>query len=267
MRIRPLTMPINRPFSFSSLPPVVRGLVVANAAVFLAQWFAGGRMVPLLGLVPARVLQDLWLWQVATYMFLHANFLHLLFNMYVLWAFGRELELRWGSGPFLWFYLICGWGAGVFNVLFSPSSLNPSIGASGAIYGLLVAFAMMFPEAVLLLYFLIPMKARHVVILFAALEFMLGFSGAGSGVANLAHLGGMVTGYVYLKSGSWNFRLPAFLRRRPKSQALQRKNRFHDLDAEVDRILDKILKQGLNSLTADEREVMRRYSQSKGPRA
>ncbi len=260
-------MPINQPFSFRSLPPAVRGLILANSVVFVAQLFSGGRLTALFGLTPARVLQDLWLWQIATYMFLHGGLFHFLLNMYVLWAFGREIERQWGAGAFLWYYLVCGWGAGVFNVLFSPNAMTPSIGSSGAIYGVLVAFAVLFPQAVLYLYFLIPLRARQVVILFAAVEFLAGFSGAASGVANLAHLGGMLTGFLYLKSGSLRDRwasLPGRVRGWFSAKARQKPEpRFHDLSQEVDRILDKILKQGVNSLTPEEQELMRRYSKTK----
>jgi membrane associated rhomboid family serine protease len=262
-------LPLNQPLNFRSLPPGIRALVVLNGAVFLAQWLIGPRVTGLFGLAPERVLQDLWLWQLASYMFLHGGFFHLLLNMYVLWTFGREIENQWGTGPFLWYYLLCGLGAGVFNVLMSPGASAPSIGASGAIYGVLAAFAVLFPHTVVYLYFLIPLRARQLVILFAAIEFMAGFSGAASGVANLSHLGGMLTGFLYLKSDSLRFRLGGvrqkmrkWLRPAPRRSS-SAAPRFHDADAEVDRILDKILKEGVASLTSDEQEFMRRYSNSK----
>jgi hypothetical protein len=176
----------------------------------------------------------------------------------------------WGSLSFLWYYLLCGWGAGVCNVLFTPSATYPSIGASGSIYGLLVAFGVLFPQAVLYLYFVIPMRARQAVILFAVIEFLAGFSGAASGRANIAHLGGMLTGFIYLKSGSW--RLPKmdfsnligkFSSKKPSSSAKGGGVPMHELSEEVDRILDKILKEGMESLTPEERELMRRYSKMK----
>ena len=260
---------LNQPLSFRALPPAIRGLLLANGAAFLLQWTLGGQVAALFGLVPARVLQDLWLWQTLTYMFLHGGFFHLLLNMYVLWTFGRELENQWGSAPFLWYYLLCGWGAAVFNVLLSPNSASPSVGASGAIYGLLAAFALTFPQAVLYLYFFIPLRARQVVILFAAVEFLAGFSGASSGAANFAHLGGMLTGFLYLKSGSlrwkWRFLSSRWSRPRPARAAPRAKTevKFHDLHQEVDRILEKISKQGIDSLTSEEQELMRRYSRMK----
>lgn len=262
-------MPLNQPFSFKGLPPAIRGLIVLNTLGFLLHLVLGARINQIFGLVPSRVLQDLWLWQIATYMFLHGGFFHFLLNMYVLWAFGREIEREWGSGPFLWYYLLCGWGAGVFNVLFSPHSTLPSVGASGAIYGLLVAFALLFPQAVLYLYFVIPLRARQVVVLFAAIEFLAGFSGASSGVANLAHLGGMLTGFLYLKSGGLGASLLGLASRwrqkkpRVRPARDRRAVQFHDLSAEVDRILDKISKDGMASLTSEERDLMERYSRMK----
>lgn len=261
-------MPLNQPLNFRALPPGIRALIVVNTALFLGQWLMGPQVTALLGLAPARVLQDLWLWQLATYMFLHGGFFHLLLNMYVLWTFGREIEHQWGTGPFLWYYMLCGLGAGVFNVLLSPNAAAASIGASGAIYGVLVAFAVLFPQTVVYLYFLIPLRVKQLVILFAAVEFMAGFSGASSGVANLAHLGGMLTGFLYLKSDSLRWRLGGVRKRvrqwiKTKPKRAAEAPRFHDADAEVDRILDKILKDGVGSLTRDEQEFMRRYSNSK----
>ncbi|HRY29654.1 MAG TPA: rhomboid family intramembrane serine protease [Elusimicrobiota bacterium] len=258
-------MVINRPLSFRSLPPTIRGLIVLNGVVYLVQLFGGSRLVALLGLSPARVLQDLWLWQLTTYMFLHGGFFHFLLNMYVLWAFGREIERQWGSWSFLWYYLLCGWGAGVFNVLFSPTSPLPSIGSSGAIYGVLVAFAVMFPQSIIYLYFVIPFRAWQMVLMFAAIEFLAGFSSAATGVANLAHLGGMATGYVYLKGSSFRWQVGRFLKNLRQTVTKKRADgpALHDLDSEVDRILDKILKQGVNSLSREEQELMRRYSKMK----
>ncbi|MBI4397430.1 MAG: rhomboid family intramembrane serine protease, partial [Elusimicrobia bacterium] len=254
------------------LPPAVRGLIVANGVVFLLQLIVGPRLVATFGLSSAKVLQDLWLWQIVTYMFLHGGIFHLLLNMYVLWAFGREIENRWGSGPFLLYYLICGLGAAVFNVLLSPGAMRASIGASGAIYGVLVAFAILFPQAVLYLYFVIPLRAWQLVALFAVIEFLAGFSGAASGVANLAHLGGMLTGFLYLKSGSVGaFAGKAASRWRgwfqkkaqPRARRDSRKVELHELSREVDRILDKILKEGIDSLTPEEQDLMKRYSKMK----
>jgi hypothetical protein len=141
------------------------------------------------------------------------------------------------------------------------------VGASGAIYGLLVAFAMMYPTAVFYLWFLIPLRAKHAVILFAGLELMFSFSSNSSGIANLAHLGGMATGFLYLKSASWRLawrrRRGRWAERAGRRVEVQREARFHELGREVDRILEKISREGLSRLTPEERSLMERYSRQK----
>jgi membrane associated rhomboid family serine protease len=257
----------SEPLFFKSLPKGVKGLLVANVAVFLAQWFYGPQMVSLLGLTPYRVVHNLWLWQPVTYLFLHSGSFHILLNMYMLWSCGREIEYRWGTPRFLFFYFLCGLGAAALNVAFSPHAMQPAIGASGAIYGILVAIAFMFPNAVFRLYFLVPLRAWQAVILFAVIEFMISLSGINSGMATFAHLGGMLTGFLYMKSGTWrlDFRNLAGRAAQWKSGRAEAKRtqRFHDLGQEVDRILEKISKQGIGSLSREEEELMRRYSGNK----
>ena len=134
-------------------------------------------------------------WQLFTYMFLHGDFWHIGLNMFMLWMFGTPLEDLWGSRRFLKYYLITGLGAGVVNALLSPSS---AIGASGAIYGLLLAYAMSFPNRqILLLLFPFPIRAKYLVIIVGAIDLVLMFFH--DGIAHLAHLGGLLTGYLYLK--------------------------------------------------------------------
>jgi membrane associated rhomboid family serine protease len=260
-------MPLNHPLSFKTLPIGVKSLLTVSAAVFAAQFLTQGRLVPVLGLVPVRVTRDLWLWQPFTYAFLHGGFFHFILNMYILWAIGREIEFRWGTVRFLAYFFACAAGAALFNVAFTPFSPQASIGASGAIYGLLVAFAVLYPAAVIYLYFFIPMKVWHVVIFLGAMAFLAGLSGASSGVANLAHLGGLLTGYLILKAGPFLGGVPAVggslwdgVRRwRVRKRTVQ----FHDVELEADRLLEKILKRGVDSLTGEERAFMDRYSRSK----
>jgi len=258
------------PFSFSSFRGAVKALVLANVAVFVLQWILPGLLERAFGLIPIKIIGGFQIWRLFTYMFLHGGFFHILMNMFVLWMFGKELESSWGTREFLKFYFICGVGAGLFNTLFEPFSPIPIIGASGSIYGILVAFAMVFPDSIIYLYAIIPMKAKHFVILIGVMEFLASFHGSASVIARFAHLGGMATGYFYLKSFGFRSVLNNFFQKltgffvvkkaipkRPKKQSED------DLVKEVDRILEKVLVQGAESLTDKEREVMRRYSSMK----
>jgi membrane associated rhomboid family serine protease len=171
--------------------------------IFFLQAFdsiAGGpSIVDKFGLRPADVTQKLYLWQVVTYMFLHGGFLHILFNMLSLWMFGSELENVWGARQFTKFFFICGIGAGLLTVLFSPGSAIPTIGASGAVYGILAAFGILFPNRIIIFY-IFPIPAKWFVLIVGAMAFFSSFS-AGSGIAHIAHLGGMLCGLIYLRGG------------------------------------------------------------------
>lgn len=186
------------PVDFRNLPPAIRILMIANVVGFLA-----GLVVPdlhnLFGLVPQQVLFQRWVWQPVTYLFLHGNLWHLIFNLFALWMFGMPVEAQWGERDFLKYYFLCGLGAAAAHLALAPHSGIPVIGASGAVYGLLVAFAMLYPDAVVYLYFLIPIKAAHMALLFGAIEFFAGATGSTPGVARFAHLGGMLTGYLYIR--------------------------------------------------------------------
>jgi membrane associated rhomboid family serine protease len=268
------------PLDWDRLSFSLRSLIIANLIAFLLQWVLEMRLpiVELFSLIPYHVTHDFWLWQLATYMFLHGGVLHLFFNMLMLWMFGNVLEAQWGSAEFLKYYFICGIGAAVTSVLFGTfhllgaNPLTPTIGASGAIFGLLVAFGMVYPEAVVYVWFFIPMTARSMAVVFGALELVLTLSSSRSGVAGFAHIGGMLTGYLYLKWG-WRMRNPFRSLSRAvaggvsgavsgAATAVRRKRRqaSDDLENEVNRILDKVLVEGEQSLTAEEREVMRRYA-------
>ncbi len=189
-----------------SLSTMVRLLIAWNVIFFLIQILAGrfvrgldGLIVTYLGLTPALVTGHGWIWQLATYMFLHGGFFHILLNMLALWMFGSELEYLWGSKRFLQYYFITGIGAAITNTLVQPHSMIPIIGASGAIYGLLLAYGMYFPERRIYLYFLFPIPAKYFVIIFGGLEFLEAFSRSHDGVAHIAHLGGILFGFLYLR--------------------------------------------------------------------
>ncbi|HKT11830.1 MAG TPA: rhomboid family intramembrane serine protease [Terriglobia bacterium] len=202
----------------SFFPPftrMVKALIIITAAVFVVTYlplrlFGWQSPFIYLGLQPYAVVHRLYLWQLVTYLFLHGGFFHILFNMFALWMFGPDLEQMWGESEFLKFYLVCGIGAGVFDVVLntlfgSPNSLT--IGASGAIYGLLLAFGLLFPNRPIFIWFIIPIPAKWFVVIIGAIEFFSEISGPGSGIAHLAHLGGMLVAYLYLRGGGFSGRM------------------------------------------------------------
>ncbi|HSP90336.1 MAG TPA: rhomboid family intramembrane serine protease [Vicinamibacterales bacterium] len=187
------------------LTPAVRLLVILNTAAYLL-----GLVVPMLsiwlGLVPALVFERWWFWQPVTYMFLHGTLFHLLFNMLALWMFGVDLERRWGTRFFARFYAVCGIGAAATTLVVSllpfgfaeQMYASVTVGASGAIYGLLVAYAMTYPNRPVYLYMLFPIPARIFVLIIGAVSFLSSVSETRGGVAHAAHLGGLLAGYLYL---------------------------------------------------------------------
>ena len=174
--------------------------MIIMGATFLLQMLVGGWMEFYFGLIPILVWKKYFLWQLFTYIFLHGGFSHIFFNLLALWWFGGELENYWGSKKFLFYFLFCGIGAGICTVLFTPDIYQriPVIGASGAIYGILLAFAWLFPNRPILIYFLFPVPAKYMVIIFGLIEFFSSMGGSGGGVAHLTHLGGLLFGFFYM---------------------------------------------------------------------
>ncbi|MCC7007880.1 MAG: rhomboid family intramembrane serine protease [Acidobacteria bacterium] len=196
-------------FGPGPITPAVRVLIIANVVVFLLTFVAPGPTVGFLGLTPEDVLGAGRVWQLATYLFVHSPYAlsHILFNMLALWMFGVELERRWGTPAFTKYYFLTGVGAGVCTLLVSllpfgwaaRTYATTTIGASGAIYGLLMAWAMLFPHRQILFMFVFPLRARIFVLIIGALAFFSAIGASGSGVANLAHLGGLLVGWFYLQ--------------------------------------------------------------------
>lgn len=194
-----------RPYvSGSGMPPGVKALLIANCAVFLLQFFGRGHLDGLLAyfvLTPVEVVRTFFLWQLVTYTFIHGGILHLVFNMLVVWWFGRDLEETWGTRAFLRFYFLCGALAGVCVILADYLFGNPSLsmlGSSGAIYAILAATAALWPDRELLFYFLFPIKVKYFVLIVAAITFFQSYGGAG-GAANIALLSGFLFGYLLVK--------------------------------------------------------------------
>lgn len=280
---------------FSYFPPVIKYLLISNVAIFILQHFifAGFRLggvqlntyfMKYFALNPiGSDVFTFYPWQLITYIFMHGGFWHLFLNMFALWMFGVELENIWGSRKFFAYYLMCGVGAGLSNLFLSPviGGLQlPTIGASGAVYGILVAFAMLFPNREIYLYFLLPIKAKYFVAAYMLLEI---FSvGSNTGIAHLAHLGGGIIGFVYLiltKNNVYDlFRFNKKPRVTPQRPTNIYSNRYYEkfnkpsdddiIDADyfeksdeitqekIDEILDKIGKYGYKSLSEEEKRIL-----------
>jgi membrane associated rhomboid family serine protease len=191
------------------LPDGVKWLLIINVSIFLLMFFSWGTRFadPFrpLGLVPRMVVESFAIWQLFTYMFLHSpvDLSHILVNMLTLWWIGSALEQTWGKRRFLRYYLLCGVGAGVCVVLLNYAFKSPdvwTIGASGAIYGILLAFGVLYPNVTMLFMLIFPMKAKYMVMLLGAIAFLFTMRGPGGGVSHVAHLGGMLVGWLLLKS-------------------------------------------------------------------
>ncbi len=215
------------PTQFSVFPPVIKNLLILNGLLYLAQVTAAmtqnGFMAEILNAMalyppgapdvgisifgPGRVeVPGFWPWQLVTYAFLHGNFTHLLFNMFGLWMFGLRLENDWGSRRFAIFYFTCVIGAGLIQLIVMYGTPIPTVGASGGVYGILLAFGMMYPNQPIYLYFLLPIPAKYFVAFFGVAAFISGVTGAESGIAHFAHLGGMLFGFLVIQF--WRGKLP-----------------------------------------------------------
>jgi len=290
---------------------VVKNLLIINVLVFLASVTLDRFNIDLNGILGLHFFKasEFHFYQFITYMFAHANFTHLFFNMFALWMFGNTLENYWGSQRFLLFYLVCGIGAGIcqevvqyiqyVTTLANYNTVNiqdqivsmdvylnmiTTVGASGAVYGLLLAFGMMFPDSRIYLYFILPIKAKWFVIAYVVIELFLAFL-ASSNVAHFAHIGGMLFGFglilYWRKKGVTGtpFNIKEWWRRM-KSKKRMKYTRFTevkdepsvpsddgeynrqraDKERDIDSILDKVSKTGYGSLTDEEKEFLFRNS-------
>lgn len=254
----------------------VKRLLIANTAVFLLTVIVGGTFVyEWFGFSPQHAFTRPW--GAITYMFVHGDGWHLLLNMLVLFFFGPPLEGRWGSSEFIKYYLLCGMGGVCLSFVFAPGAAI--IGASAAVYGIMLAFAWYWPEAPIYVWGIFPVKAKWLVGFFFVLTFLSAFGGAGGGIAHFAHLGGLLTGVGYLKFGdrlsarigkvraSVETRRFAIVPRKESREEVEGKQsggrrdssarrREEEILDEVDRILDKISARGMGALTDEERRVL-----------
>ena len=295
------------PTGFRVLPTVVKHLLIINVLMYLATITLTRFNIDLNDILGLHFFKasDFRIYLLITYMFMHGNFGHLFFNMFALWMFGNTLENIWGSKRFLLFYLVCGIGAGLCQELvqyiqyasslaqYDNVNLNgrivsmdtylnmmTTVGASGAIYGLLLAFGMMFPDSRIYLYFLFPIKAKWFVIGYAVLELVLGFQGVDN-VAHFAHLGGMLFGLLLIlywrkhpAGPDKNFRKLKDIFQAWKRKSQMKYTRYEEVydkmprsdedynyqkakkERDVDAILDKVAKSGYDSLTKEEKEFL-----------
>jgi membrane associated rhomboid family serine protease len=275
------------------ITPAVKGLLIANVAIFMLQGLTSGGRPLGFGLIDnwgvyntGAAVYGFQVWRFFTYMFLHGSFSHILFNMFGLWMFGSQIEALWGKRTFLIFYFVCGLGGAVLYALFDLIGIGGGgymLGASGAVYGILLAYGLSFPDNIILIGFIMPIKAKYAVVLFGLIELLATTSGSGSGIAHLAHLGGMLAGFIFMLTtmpnlsrrlagngpdlgGVWR---RAKTRRkikivRPESGqggngGFRSDTKPKSADQErIDAILDKISRDGLQSLTDEEQEILRR---------
>ena len=192
-----------RPTDNSAIPTVIFALLVANGLLFAGQQLQPEFLLYNFALWPAGAPRpEFHIWQLLSYGFLHGNLNHIFFNMFGLWMFGRDIERMMGARRFLIYYLTCVIGAGIVQLIVAGTQggIYPTIGASGGVFGILLAFAMAFPNRVIMLLFPpIPMKAKYFVLMYGLLELYLGLSGRAPGVANFAHLGGMFFGFMLIQ--------------------------------------------------------------------
>ena len=304
--------------NYSMLPPVVKNLLIINGIMYLATVVFKTRGIYLSEIFGLHFFtaQDSGIWQLVTYMFMHGNFGHLFFNMFALWIFGAALENTWGQKRFLIYYMVCGIGAGLIQMLVIGLQINSlsqnlspevvqmihengkmilnedknylgdmgalnlainsvTVGASGSVFGLLLAFGMMFPNALIYVYFLLPIKAKWFVMIYGALELIFGVTGTQDGVAHFAHLGGMLFGFFLILY--WNkkerflpFKMPAFRKKKTHRYTVSSNYQYepqyftdeeHNYqkkqnEEKTNQILDKISKYGYDSLTKEEKDFL-----------
>lgn len=187
-----------QPQGFSLLPPAVKHLLIINVLVFATDYVLQKQGIYLANILALFSLQsgNFQVWQPLSYMFMHANLTHIFFNMFNLWMFGAAMENYWGTKRFLFYYLACGIGAGLLYMLLP--GMHVTVGASAAVYGLLLAFGMTFPNQYIYLYFLMPIKTKWFITGMIVIELLQGIFYSYDGVAHFAHLGGMLIGFLLI---------------------------------------------------------------------
>lgn len=246
-------------FGPGTISPFIKVMIIANAGVFLAQNLYP-QLTPALGLTPKDFFSEFpnLLYQPLTYMFLHGGIIHIFFNMLILWMFGTEIELAWGTRVFGRFYVLGGLAGALLTLIFSSAQPHPVIGASAAIYSVLTAYWLMFPNRYL--FFLVSVKVKWAIPGFM----ILGSLVFGRQVALLAHLGGILFALLYIK-GDWRWaligrRIRRWRYGRQEAKLQKNRQRAEDVMKRVDAILDKINRVGIDNLTKAERKFLEEAS-------
>ena len=261
----------SNPGEFSYKPTLftnaIKVIISVNFGIFVLQSLSQSEALffPLFGLVPKLVWSDRMIWQPFTYLFLHGGVWHILINMFVLWMFGGELERLWGKHEFLKFYFITGIGSGLVTLLFDLQSMTPIVGASGAVYGVLLAYGLTYPNRTVYLYGIIPVKSIWFVLGIGLIAFMSSFNNI-SQISHMTHLSGMLIGYFMLKkpfrlSGLWFQIRKKTLEYRIQKEEKKMSRKFQ-VESDINRILDKINQEGFDSLTIEEQERLYKGSKS-----
>ena len=261
----------SNPGEFSYKPTLftnaIKVLVSVNFGIFVLQTLsnAEGLFFPLFGLVPRMVWSELMIWQPFTYLFFHGGIWHVLINMFVLWMFGSELERLWGKSHFLKFYFVTGVGSGILTMIFSLQSITPIVGASGAVYGVLLAYGLTYPNRQIYLYGIIPIKSIWFVIGIGMIAFMSSFNNI-SQVSHITHLSGMLIGYLMLKRPvEWRSLWFSIRKRTLEYRVVQEEKKAthrQKIEQGIDIILDKINREGFDSLSQKEQDSLYKNSRS-----
>ena len=248
-----------------ALSPAIKNIIFANGIIFLLSYLNSnlGYFINYnFALSAEGVFGQFKIWQLVTYMFLHGGFWHIFFNMFILWMFGTELEYSWGTKEFLKYYFLTGIGGGVINLLLSG---EPTVGASAAVYGIMVAYAVSYPDRLVYIYFLFPVKVKYLMGFLALFSFFSTIGPNTSNIAHAAHLGGILIGYVYLKYWFLYYKLREFFNRTFASHSSSGSNLKYTKGGEdkieyyrktIDELLDKINKVGYLNLTEEEKRLL-----------
>ncbi len=255
----------SNPGEFSYKPALftsaIKILVSINFLIFLLQSVSKseGLFFPLFGLVPKLVWSELMIWQPITYIFFHGGIWHVLINMFVLWMFGSELERLWGKSHFLRFYFYTGIGSGLITLLFNYQSITPIVGASGSVYGVLLAYGLTYPNRKVYLYGLIPIKSLWFVIGIGLIAFISSFNNV-SQVSHITHISGMFIAYMLIKKPIYLDEIIFKIRKRILEYQIYNKEKkvteHRQLEKEINRILDKINSQGFDKLSEEEQHQL-----------